>query len=136
MKLWQFIVPAVFIVAVALYMALTLHQRHNHANPDQIAWFITLPGYRERCSHEHTVDLRDWVGSEIQGVTAEVDGERDPEVEAAMALKAQGVYGNEYILERRDDHWVLYKPEEVTRYFTLQAFYRVTSWVTKPSTRR
>lgn len=122
----------ILISVSLLYVLLTvldLQVRYIRSEDGEIfqALFVRLPGYVESYSPEHTIQLKDWVGSSITGMDVQVEGESSPELEAELVLRAIGMATDEYVREKLPDgHWILRKPEQVHRYFSLSAHYRVS----------
>ncbi len=123
MKLLWLVVPVVLI----LYVLGTLHTRHQKVDGQMMtAQYVQLPGWSATYYPEDVVDLSPWVGSNVKNLKVQVNGEDNPELQAAAMFKSSGFYGDEYEEKLIDGHWVLYRPARTERYFTLTANYRVT----------
>jgi hypothetical protein len=120
------------LVLVLLFVAVTIPTLHTriYEIDDQLmsAWYINLPGTEEHGYPDDIVDLRPWIGSNIEDLTITVDGIRNAELEAANTLKVLNVYGDEYEVKQIGDHWVLFRPEKSWTEFTWSANYRVSSF--------
>src|SRR5688572_15805059 len=116
------------VVGSMVYVLATLHVRHKLVNGKLMAaWHIPLPGWCTMHYPERVVELKDWVGSKMEKITAAMDGKENPEIDAAIALKATGLY-SDYELQQRDGHWILYRPERTKKFFSLEAYYRVSGY--------
>ena len=91
------------------------------------AWAVFGPGYVTTYYPEHRVDLRDWVGSKVSGLSAQVNGHGNPEVDAGFALRATMFRDHDFV--QRDGHWELFKPASESQFWSWTgAIYRLTPW--------
>lgn len=116
---------------VGLYIVFNIYPRYYYQGEGENrqlyqALHIALPGYAEVLHLEQEVDLREWAGSRYDGLAAvnRSDGSENPEATAGIALLAAGVYSG-YQLKEKDGHYILHRPEETERFFTLKAWYRL-----------
>ena len=117
------------LILLFLYLISTAHIRHAIIDGQRMtAWYIMLPGWSEVYYPEIIVDLKPWMGSGIKDLTVKEDGENSPELQAAIALKGLGVYGDDYETKKIDGEWVLFRPSRSEKYFTLTAFYRISPY--------
>lgn len=94
------------------------------------AWHILLPGYEDLVQLEHVFELRKWAGSSYDGLTVQLDGERNPQLEAEPALRGLGIVTEEYVREQLPNgDWVLRRPEKHTRVFSWRTYRRISPWV-------
>lgn len=90
------------------------------------ALHIALPGYTTIYYPEQEVDLRKWVGSKYDGLSAvnKKDGTENPEATAGLALKVAGLF-TDYDLKEKDGHYLLHRHGKTERIFTWKAWYRI-----------
>lgn len=91
------------------------------------AIFIELPGWETAYCPEQIVKPDNWMGSKIEGVEVNINGKRNLEVEALTTLQASGLFAD-CKLKQQGDHWILYKPAKERKFFTFEAFYRISCW--------
>lgn len=112
-----------------LLICLNPHERHKMIDGKlHKAWHIQLPGYVETYYPEHIIHLKDWAGSSYSGITVTVDGLRNAEIEAEPVVRLIGLATEEYVREEVDGHWVLRRPEKITKQFSYTAYYRVSKY--------
>ena len=115
------------LIALAFYLASNTFEGHYKKDGQLYkALHIFLPGYVTVNYPEQIVDLSKWVGTKYGALTAtNPDGTENAEASAGLALKAMGVYGSDYDLEKNGDHYVLHRPERNVTHFSLKARYRL-----------
>lgn len=94
------------------------------------AWHIKGPGFVSWIECEIKQPLKPWVGSGIRGLEVKDTqfGKNIPELEAAAALKALGLY-TDTEATLIDGEWYLFKPEKNCRCWSwFGAFHRVGPW--------
>ena len=92
------------------------------------ALHIEFPGYSTHYKPRNEIDLKKWVGSNYLGITAEVNGVKNPEIEAGIALRAIGWADSTYVLELKDEHYLLVSPETSWEVWDWNHFYRIGKW--------
>lgn len=104
--------------------------RHDIINGKMYkALHIEFPGYSTHYKPKNEIDLSKWVGSKYLGITAEVNGVKNPEIEASIALKSIGVADSTYVLEQRGEHYFLVSPEKSWEVWDWSHFYRIGKWI-------
>lgn len=115
-------------------MGIVILNPHNRLKEENNTLYeavhVQLPGFVESYSPEHIIELKDWTGSSIEGITVEENGVRNPELEAEPFLRVIGWATKDYVRESTaDGHYILRKPAQTFRYFSWRAYYRVSPWV-------
>lgn len=120
-----------FLVPLFL-LASTAHIRHKKINGQFFqAWFIEFPGWDTCYYPEITVSAENWLGSRINGLDITTNGEKNPEIESLLIIKALGMFPSECQIEECNGQYVLHRASRQEKYFSLCAFYRISFW--KPS---
>lgn len=121
----------VALVAFGLFKIAAGHERHGYIGDKLMkAWHITLPGYVRVYYPEHTINLKDWTGTQYRSLE-DVDKDteqKSAEVTAGIALKTTGIYPDYELKQGKDGHWILWRPASSKKYFTWTAYYRIAPW--------
>ena len=108
------------LIGLLLIVLFDPHQRRNHENHDQYAWYVYAPGMVETVHFEHVFSMEKFSTNENDGL----DGERQ-----VAELFRQNEHFADYEVRLIDGHWALYRPESRETNFSMKALYRITPWM-------
>lgn len=139
-------ITVVIIVLIGIFLVLDGGWRHDDQTATTKAWHVCLPGYETNYHFGEDIDCSkylkldklppgNWLGSgksvdgsfviEINDKTIPTD-EQEKMVGEFFIKSGWAQKGSE--LKMIDGHWHVYQAPSQSKYFTWQAFYRVSPW--------
>lgn len=148
-KLYNYLISVLIIGLIIFglfFVASTLASigdRHELiAGKTYVAKHVYLPGYNTVYEPEHHMNLGEWVGSQLAGVsitektaeaaTTNTTPKHVPEAEAGVALLATGAFSGYALKPTGGGHYELYKPANSYTVFTTEHPYRIGAWKLAP----
>lgn len=125
--------PLAYLLFMVLFMAfLFVGQPYKRYDDSGVykAWHIRGPGFVYWVEYEIKEPLKNWVGSKMTGlaVVDKQSGKNIPELEAACALRALGLFTDTEMVQI-DGEWYLYKPQKTHRQWSWYgSFHRIGPW--------
>jgi len=79
-----FLIKYTVLLVIGIFLATRIYERHYIGANGKLfkAWHIGLPGYDTYYCPEQTVELKDWVGTQEDGLKGIIDGQENPEITA------------------------------------------------------
>ena len=131
--LWTRLIQAYAVILIlmlglyVIYTAANITDRHSLVQgKTYVAKYVYLPGYNTIYELEQHMSMAEWTGTKLESLSiTKTNGEPVPEASAAVALLTTGAFPGYSVKHITGEHYELYKPGKETKYFTMEAPYRI-----------